>query len=69
MRPDKRKTASLKRLEVFPLPPSLLAAFEAVENLDAMRHAPRGQAFGEMIRPAGHDSRAGPRFDSPRVLP
>ena len=58
MRHDKRHNRSIKQVEPLPLPPSLVEAFEAVENLDAMHPSSRGQTFGAMIHPAAHEQRA-----------
>ena len=49
----RRTLQKLARLESMPaeIPRSLEAAFEAVENLDAMHPTSRGQMYGAIIQP------------------
>ncbi len=46
MRHNKRHSSSLKKVEPLPLPPSLEAAFEAVENLNVVHPTSRGNTYG-----------------------
>jgi hypothetical protein len=46
---DRKALARQKHFTPEPLPESLAEAFEAVENLDAMHPASRGQTFGAVL--------------------